>query len=73
MLDQQGPIDAVLDRHRWGYYLRSSDHENSPLSSFPSDILQFPLVAPPGLILCHNPKVKAVNHIGPPSIERALL
>jgi hypothetical protein len=51
-----------------GYQLQSSEHENSPLSSFPSGILHFPLVAPHGLLLCHILKVKAVNHIGPPSI-----
>jgi hypothetical protein len=42
--------------------------DHSP--TFPSGILHFPLVAPPGLILCHNLKVKAINHIGPPSVER---
>jgi hypothetical protein len=32
-----------------GYHIRSSKYENRPLSPFPSDILQFTLVALPGL------------------------
>jgi hypothetical protein len=44
--------------------------DHSP--TFPSDILRFPLVAPSGLKLCHNLKVKVINHIGRPSIEMAL-
>jgi hypothetical protein len=32
-----------------GYHLRSSEYENRPLSTFPSGILHFLLVAPPGL------------------------
>jgi hypothetical protein len=31
------------------YHLRSFEYENRPFSTFPSDILHFPLVAPPGL------------------------
>jgi hypothetical protein len=33
-----------------GYHLRSSKYENRPLSTFPSGILHFPLVASPGLM-----------------------
>jgi hypothetical protein len=36
-----------------GYHCRSSKHENRPFSPFPSGILYFPLVAPPGLNLWH--------------------
>jgi hypothetical protein len=32
-----------------GYHLRSSDYETYHSHSFPSGILHFPLVAPPGL------------------------
>jgi hypothetical protein len=32
-----------------GYHLRSSEYENRPLSTFPSGILHFPLVAPSDL------------------------
>jgi hypothetical protein len=32
-----------------GYHIRSSEYDNRPLSPFPSGILYFPLVAPPGL------------------------
>jgi hypothetical protein len=32
------------------YHLRSSEYENRPVSTFPSGILYFPLVAPPGLM-----------------------
>jgi hypothetical protein len=40
--------------------------------TIPSGILNFPLVAPAGVILCHITKAKVINHIGTPSIERAL-
>jgi hypothetical protein len=54
------------------YQIQSSQHENRPLSPFPSNILHFPLIALPGLILCHNLKAKAINYIGHPLIEGAL-
>jgi hypothetical protein len=40
----------ILNQHRRGYHIQSSEHENIPLSTFPSDILLFPLVVLPGLI-----------------------
>jgi hypothetical protein len=49
-----------------GYHLRSSEHENRPLSTFPSGILHFPLVALPGLTLSHKSD-HYINHIEPPS------
>jgi hypothetical protein len=54
MLVTHGPTDAVLNRQRQGLPPRCFEHENSPLSSFPSIILYNPLIAPPGLILCHK-------------------
>jgi hypothetical protein len=54
------PIQSIINIGR-GYHLQSSEHENKPLSTFPSNILHFPLVAPPGLILCHILKAKTHN------------
>jgi hypothetical protein len=39
------------------YHLQSFEHENRPLSPFPSSIFHFPLVAPPGLILNQLPYI----------------
>jgi hypothetical protein len=41
------PMRSLIDTGR-GYHLRSSEYENRTLSPFPSGILHFPLVAPPG-------------------------
>jgi hypothetical protein len=65
------PTRALIDSGG-GYHLRSSEFQIRPLSSFPSSILLFPLIAPPGLILCQLLSLSHENHIGPPSIERAL-
>jgi hypothetical protein len=65
------PMRSLVDTGE-GYNHQSSEHENRPLSPFPSGILHFVVVAPPSLKLCHILKVKTINHIGPPSIERAL-
>jgi hypothetical protein len=46
---QQGTPDAVLNRHRRGLPPWSSEYDIRPLSSFPSSIPHFPLVAPPSL------------------------
>jgi hypothetical protein len=35
-----------------GYHLRAPNLRSRPLSPFPSSILYFPLIAPPGLQLC---------------------
>jgi hypothetical protein len=58
MLVSQGPTNAILNRHRWGYHLRSFKYENRSLSLFPSGILHFPLVASPSLKL---PQSKSEN------------
>ena len=46
------PTRALTDS-AGGYHLRSSEFQIRPLTSFPSNILHFPLIAPPGLRLCH--------------------
>jgi hypothetical protein len=35
MLVAGDPTEAVLNRHRRGYYLRSTEYENRPLSLLP--------------------------------------
>jgi hypothetical protein len=49
MLVAGGTTDVVLNRHRRGYYLQSSEYHAAHSHSFPSSILHFSLVAPPGL------------------------
>jgi hypothetical protein len=36
------------------YHLRALNLGSTPLSTFPSSILPFPLIAPPGLKLCQH-------------------
>jgi hypothetical protein len=47
---QHGTTDMVLNQHKRGLPLWSSKSDIRPLSSFPSSILYFPLVAPPKLL-----------------------
>jgi hypothetical protein len=54
-----------------GYHLEALSIRLDHSPSFPSSILHFPIIAPPGLQLC-QPFDHLANHIGPPSIERAL-
>jgi hypothetical protein len=61
----------------WSTQVRATTFEAPNMKTdhsltFPYGIIHFPLVAPIGLILYHNPNAKAVNHIGPPSVERAI-
>jgi hypothetical protein len=35
MLVTQGPTDVVLNRHRRGYHLQSSEHEDTLLTALP--------------------------------------
>jgi hypothetical protein len=44
-----GPDDRSSIDPGGGYHLQSSEHENKSLSPFPSGILHFTLVAPPGV------------------------
>jgi hypothetical protein len=59
-----------LDPTNVGYHLGASNLRSRPLSTFPSSILHFPLIAPPDLQLCEH-SIILLNHIGPPPIERA--
>jgi hypothetical protein len=54
-----------------GYHRGAPNIRSDHSSSFPSSILHFPLIAPPGLQLS-NHLIILLNHIGPPSIERAI-
>jgi hypothetical protein len=47
MLVPQAQLTGSLIDTGEGYHLRSAEHENIPLSLFPSDIFHFPLVARP--------------------------
>jgi hypothetical protein len=51
MLVHSDPTDVGLNRHRRGYHLGASNFRSDHSSSFPSSILHFPLIAPPGLQL----------------------
>jgi hypothetical protein len=53
------------------YHLGAPNLQSSPLSTFPSSILHFPLIAPPGLQLCQS-----FDHLAKPystSIDRKVL
>jgi hypothetical protein len=54
-----------------GYHLGALNIRSDHSSSFPSSILHFPLIAHP-VSNYGNHLIILVNHIGPPSIERAL-
>jgi hypothetical protein len=51
MLVHLDPTDAGLNRHRRGYHLGAPNIRSDHSPSFPSNILHFPLIAPPGLQL----------------------
>jgi hypothetical protein len=61
---------ALIDTHR-GYHLRVLNIRSDHCPSFSSSILHFPLIAPPGLQLCHpfhhlaKPHRTAINRKGP--------
>jgi hypothetical protein len=54
-----------------GYHLGASNFRSDHSSSFPSGILPFPLIAPPGLQLCQyldnpaKPHMTSINRKGP--------
>jgi hypothetical protein len=52
ILVHSGPTDVGLNWHRRGLPPWCSEFQIRPLPSFPSSILHFPLIAPPGLQLC---------------------
>jgi hypothetical protein len=64
-----GLDDRSLTDTGGGYHLEALNFRSDHLSSFPSSILPFPLIAPPHYA---NHLIILLNHIGPPSIERAL-
>jgi hypothetical protein len=66
-----GPDNRSLTNTGGGYHLEALNFRSNHSSSFPSSILPFLLFAPPGLQLCLH-SIILLNHIGPPSIERAL-
>jgi hypothetical protein len=65
---QHGTTDVVLNRHRRGLPPWSSESDIRSLSSFPSSISHFLLIAPPGLTISHLPFTN-INHIEPSSWE----
>jgi hypothetical protein len=72
MLVTHGPIDAVLNQHRWWLPHQSSEYENSPLSSFPSGILHNPLIGPTRSHISATDPIANINHIEPPLWEGTL-
>jgi hypothetical protein len=49
MLVHLDPTDAGLNRHRWGSQLGALKIRSDHSPSFPSSVLHFPIIAPPGL------------------------
>jgi hypothetical protein len=64
------PTWSLIDSGE-GYHIRSSEYENRPLSSFPSGIFHFPKLPCSVSHKATNP-ITNMNHIEPPSWERAL-
>jgi hypothetical protein len=54
MLVHSDPTIMGLNRHRRGYHRGALNLWSRPLSTFPSSILHFPLIAQVGLILNHS-------------------
>jgi hypothetical protein len=53
MLVHSDPTDVNLNRHKRGYHVGAPNLRSRPLSTFPSNIFHFPLIAPPDFILNH--------------------
>jgi hypothetical protein len=68
---QTQPMRALTDIDG-GYHLGAPNFRSNHSSSFPSSILPFSLIAPPLVSNYANISIILLNHIGPPSIERAL-
>jgi hypothetical protein len=73
MLVQQGSTDACLNRHRRGYHVGAPNIRSDHSLSFPSNILHFLLMAPPGLILNHSIIYSSFQHsFHEPGYQKAL-
>jgi hypothetical protein len=70
LLSRAQPTRVLTDTGR-GYHLEAPKIRSDHSPSFPSSILHFSLITPPGLQLC-NHLIILLIHIGPPSIESAL-
>jgi hypothetical protein len=70
LFNRAQPMWALIDTGR-GYHLQAPNIRSDHSPSFPSSILHFPLIALPGLQYANHSTI-LLNHIGPPSIERAL-
>jgi hypothetical protein len=69
---QTQPMWALTDTGR-GYHIGAWNFRSDHSPSFPSSILPFPLIVPPGLQSCQYLNHLAIQlSIGPPSIERTL-
>jgi hypothetical protein len=67
LFNRAQPTRALINTG-WGYYLGALNIRSDHSSSFPYNILHFPLIAPPGLQLC-----QPFDHLGKPhttSIDR---
>jgi hypothetical protein len=67
LFNRDQPTRALIDTGG-GYHLEAPNIRSDHSPSFPSSILQFPLIAPPGLQLCHS-----FDHLAKPhrtSIDR---
>jgi hypothetical protein len=72
MLVHSDPIDEGLNRHRWGLPPWSSEYHTRPLPFLPIQYSSFSPNCPLLVSNYANHSIILLNHIGPPSIERAL-
>jgi hypothetical protein len=61
LFNRAQPMRALIDTGG-GYHLGAPNLRSRPLSTFPSSILRFPLIAPPGLILNHPINYSSSQH-----------
>jgi hypothetical protein len=57
-----GPDDRSSTNIGGGYHLGAPNFRSDHSSSSPSSILHFPLIAPPGLQLCHSINYSSLQH-----------
>jgi hypothetical protein len=68
-----GPYDRSLIDTGGGYHLEAPNFRSYHSSSFTSSILHFPLIAPPGLQLCHSINYSSSQHFSHgPVYQKAL-